>query len=354
MRFFLKNTLGAFSDGAVLFPLMAVLSLQGGFSGTTLLLSSGFLYLAAAFVFRVPMSVQPLKSIAIASVAVGASLSEIRLSGAVLGVVCLFLAHSKVIQIFHLIPKSLIHCLQVGLGAILIMQSTRWGFSALSLALIIVILVLPGEWAVLGMIATAGLIWGFISVRADLHQISVSQKSWIRPEILLSLVLPQVVLTLANSVVSTRDVAERYFGPKAERVTHRALLQSIGIGNLITAGIGGLPFCHGSGGVTAHYRGGSTHWVSNVIVGSTLLALAGIHFITGNWALNFPTAVLSALLFATGIFHMMLAKPTWESLGGKIKVLLALVTGLLTQNMLMVLGVALVCEFRTLRERRTT
>ena len=41
----LNNVLGAFADGATLFPLMALLTLQSGFNGAMLLLTTGLAYL---------------------------------------------------------------------------------------------------------------------------------------------------------------------------------------------------------------------------------------------------------------------------------------------------------------------
>ncbi|MBI3534589.1 MAG: hypothetical protein HY072_03765 [Deltaproteobacteria bacterium] len=61
--FFFRNFTGAFSDGAILFPLLATLSSVSNFSGTLLLLSSAVLYIGSGLFFKVPMSVQPLKAI---------------------------------------------------------------------------------------------------------------------------------------------------------------------------------------------------------------------------------------------------------------------------------------------------
>ena len=62
-----NNIMGAFADGAVLFPLLITLSTQNGMNLSYLLLSAGLAYVVSGYVFRVPMSVQPLKSIAIAA-----------------------------------------------------------------------------------------------------------------------------------------------------------------------------------------------------------------------------------------------------------------------------------------------
>ena len=67
----MRNVLGAFADAAILFPLLAVISGLEGFSAWIPMATAGLIYIAAGFFFRVPMAVQPLKSIVIAGVADG-------------------------------------------------------------------------------------------------------------------------------------------------------------------------------------------------------------------------------------------------------------------------------------------
>lgn len=121
----MRNILGAFADGAVLFPLLALLSTQAGFSGATALLTTGIAYIVAAVLFRVPMSVQPLKSIAVAAVTVGASFSEIRLSGMLLGAFCLLVCLTDVERYARRVPAVIIHQLQVGLAVLLMLQGLK-------------------------------------------------------------------------------------------------------------------------------------------------------------------------------------------------------------------------------------
>jgi len=167
----------------------------------------------------------------------------------------------------------------------------------------------------------------------------------LRWTMVLSLVLPQLALTLTNSVIGTKSAADRYFGPSARRVTHRVLLRTIGVGNLASAAVGGLPFCHGSGGLTAHVRGGATHWAANAIVGTTLIALALAQWFGGDLALRFPPVLLASLLVATGLFHLGLARPTWSASGGKGKLVAAAIAALATRNMLWVLATAVAAEW---------
>lgn len=166
-----------------------------------------------------------------------------------------------------------------------------------------------------------------------------------RWDIVLALVLPQMALTLANSVIGTHDVAHRYFGDRAARVTPVNLLRSIGIGNIIMAPLGGLPFCHGAGGVTAHVRGGATSWRMNLITGGVLLFLALISgFLPYPLIPSYPEALLGALLIVTGGFHLLLAAPSWKQYDLRLILVLMAGVALATQNMLWVLTVGIAGE----------
>jgi len=87
------------------------------------------------------------------------------------------------------------------------------------------------------------------------------------------LVIPQVPLTLGNAVVATSDAARLYFDRRASKVTYKALSISMGLANTAAGLLGGMPVCHGSGGLTAHYRFGARTGGSNLMIGTVCLAL---------------------------------------------------------------------------------
>jgi hypothetical protein len=315
------------------------------------------------------MSVQPLKSIAIAAIATGATATEVRVSGALLGLVCLTLITLDINSIAKKVPHSLIHCLQLALGLLLIRQGIDSALPSLATiglislgALVAALILVPRYTGVplLGVAATAGLIWATVHpVSASTHAhvssaLSPAHVDHLRLAMVAGLTLPQIALTLGNSVLGTYDVAQRAFGERAKRVTVSRLLTSIGIGNLLSASIGGLPFCHGSGGLTAHIRGGAHHWRANAIIGTSLLLLALISALGGQVKLVFPPLLLGSLLAATGLFHMELAKPTWARSFGKTKLVFSGATILLTRNMLWVSAVAVALELGEAHWRRRT
>ena len=126
---------------------------------------------------------------------------------------------------------------------------------------------------------------------------------------LVVLVIPQLPLTLGNAVVGMSDTAKTYFQDGASRVSPKALTTSMGLANIIAGLLGAMPMCHGSGGLTAHYKLGARTGAANLMIGGLLLLL-GILF--GNTALSFlsliPLPVLGVLLAIVGIYHSFLIR----------------------------------------------
>ena len=127
------------------------------------------------------MSVQPLKSIAIAALALGASLQEIRLAALLLAACCLLLSAGEVDRLAARIPVRLIHGLQLGLGVILAVQGVHflsdpavatWQLVLVAplLALILLPSLAPGlgptrflpRLPLLGIVAGLGLLWAVL------------------------------------------------------------------------------------------------------------------------------------------------------------------------------------------------
>ena len=347
---YLKDGVGAFADGGVLFPLLVLLAFQGGFSSPKLFASAGLAYLVSGWFFKIPMSVQPLKAIAIAAVAIGASGAEIRVSGFLLGLFCLLIAFTRVGRLAERVPSSVIHSIQLGLGVLLFLQGTA-AIANASLPKLALVLALLGavlwfsSYSLLGFFAVGGIVATLIAPQLLPHVKMAGNvnSGSLRILTILSLVLPQVALTATNSVIATADVSRRYYGKHAERVSERALLISIGVGNLISALWGGLPYCHGSGGVTAHYRGGARTEFSNFVIGFFLIAVAFFAWFAGRpVVIGYPDFLLASLLMAVGIFHFSLAAATWKA-GSlqKIQLMASGLAALLTHQMLVVLAVAI-------------
>lgn len=116
------------------------------------------------------------------------------------------------------------------------------------------------------------------------------------------LALPQVPLTLGNAVIAIKEENNKLF-PSAP-VTEKSVSVSTGLMNLFSSAVGGIPMCHGAGGMAGHVAFGARTVGSVVILGAVLLGLA--FFFSDSVQVLFklfPPAVLGVILFMTGACH---------------------------------------------------
>jgi sulfate permease, SulP family len=87
------------------------------------------------------------------------------------------------------------------------------------------------------------------------------------------------------------------------------LATTLGAANLFSAGISGMPVCHGAGGMTAHYAFGARTGGAPLALGATLIAVAlGAGAGLGALLAAFPLTILAALLATAGLLHIALLR----------------------------------------------
>ena len=379
LRFGLAEFGGALGDLGTLLPLAAALITVNGMEATGVFFTVGLAYLVAGLYFRLPIPVQPLKAVAAIAIATGLSGGVVSAAGPILGIVLLALAASGLAPALgRLFARSVVRGIQLGLGLLLIQTGlllavrtqlvpaggesvVHLGVISVPLGLPVAVLVglvlsrrsgigrVPSTLAALGLGVVVSLFGGAFEGLSSLRL------GMVLPALALPtthdlgiaavlLVIPQIPLTLATSVVATKRTAEDYFGPDARRVTFRALLTNMGLFNLLAGLIGGLPICHGSGGLTAHYRFGARTGGASLMIGVLLIALA--IFVDGNVVpllALIPYPVLGALLVFTGVQHGLLAR----DVRGVQEVAVAgavAVVGFATGNLALGFGIGLLIE----------
>ena len=85
------------------------------------------------------------------------------------------------------------------------------------------------------------------------------------------------------------------------KVTYPASCITMGLANLLSSFIGGMPLCHGAGGLAAHYRFGARTGGSNFIIGLIFILLAVFLGPNTLSAVNLiPMSILGVLLLFAG------------------------------------------------------
>jgi SulP family sulfate permease len=314
IRLGLREWLGALGDIGTFVPIFLSLVALNGLPLSRSLVLVGLIYICTALYFRIPLPVQPLKAMATIAIAGGLGMPMIMAAGLWMGIILLLLAFTGRIEwLTQFFSRPIVKGIQLGVGLMLIKASLN----------LITMSSYPED----------------PGVRESLDQLP--PLSVILPSLWI-LVLPQLPLTLGNAVFAVSDVAGDYFGDKSRRASPRNLASSIGLANLAIGVVGGLPVCHGSGGLTAHYRFGARTGGATLIMGVLYITLAIAIFFSGDLFLRFiPPWLIGLMLLYVGICHALLVRGLME------QVWLALSMGiiaLLTGNLLYSLVFGLLAE----------
>lgn len=364
-RFSIAEFSGSLADLGVMLPLVLAIISLNGMDATAAFVGIGLAYILTALVYRLPIPVQPLKSVSALALALGLPPVMI-VTGAIWNTVAfLGMGLAGVDRWIQMVfPKPVVRGIQVGLAYLLAKSAWKlvrtpnpaWdgGFnianwvvvtwSALLIAgalfFLLVLLKFQREWAALGVIVfgvgISSVFQGIptlnlhLTVPSLLPLIPNWGQLW---QGLWLLALPQIPLSLGNSVYATADAAHQYFGKRAAHVTERKLMLTMGINDLVAAGLGGMPVCHGCGGLTAHYRLGARSGGAPLMIGTIFL---GLGLLGGQASMTIlgiiPFPILGTLLAYVGWQHLTLVRDLrgWRDISTAAVVL---VLTILTGNM---------------------
>jgi MFS superfamily sulfate permease-like transporter len=274
--------------------------------------------------------VQPLKAFGAIAIAQGLGVNEIAAGAMLMGGVFVLLGFSGMLdRVAKIFPRPIVRGIQLSVGLLFCLLAWKlttkppdafadhalptWWLVGGALAVTVAGLLLHREAValVLVVLATAAMAWGyrgdlmFGPSPLDIPEFSVGAFT----AAAIALVLPQLPLTFANSCLAAADAAKTYFGAHAERVRPGRLALSLGFANLFAGAIGGMPVCHGAGGMTAHYSFGARTGGAPILLGAVLLLLAVIFGASlATLLAGFPLPVLAGLLAIAGILHIALLK----------------------------------------------
>jgi MFS superfamily sulfate permease-like transporter len=313
---------GAFGDLGTLIPFVVAYIAVVKVDPFGILFSFGLAGVLCGLYYRTPFPVQPMKAIgavAATQAAQTATVTPAVLYGASLatGLIWLALGLSGTARyLARLVPRFVVVGIVLGLGVGFMLHGIRlmsegWIVAAVGLTGTVLLLsnkVVPAMFLLLVFGAAAGavrnpaLLTALRSARPALHWpgFALAGVSW--HDLLIGttlLALPQLPLTLGNAVVAIREENNRLFPDRA--VTENRIAVSTGAMNLGSAVLGGVPMCHGAGGMAGHIAFGARTGGAPIILGTLLLLLA-LFFSAGVRTLFelFASPVLGVILFLTG------------------------------------------------------
>ena len=341
-RFNRMEIAGSMGDLGTILPLAIGMILINGVNPLPLFLGVGLFYIFSGIYFRVTMPVEPMKVIGAYAIATGITAAQIQASSFWIFVFLLVIGGTGIITLIgRYIPKPVIRGVQLSTGVLLISQGVKLMLGTskfqvlrdvaepylsvqsigpvpvgLLIGCILGVLTLlllenkkmPAAIVVVGVGILTGIVFG---TREGLNLMPGFYLPKILPFgipstadftfALLVLVLPQIPMTLGNAVMANADLSIQYFPEKGRRVTYKALCISMALANLISFVLGGIPMCHGAGGLASRYRFGARTGGSNLIIGAIFIALAvllGKHLMGVIYLL--PMSALGILLVFAG------------------------------------------------------
>jgi len=319
---------GSLGDLGTFLPLLVGMSAQNGLGFASALFFAGLFNVVTGLMFTIPMAVQPMKAIAAVALTEGMTAHEILAAGATVGTIILLLGLTGLIDALNrLVPKSVVRGLQLALGLKLLIK-------ALEMIAGTGVVLGPDSYSV-AVLATLLVLALFFSRRVPaallLFATGVALALWRRPDVLGSIsvgvsfpawdppawddftasfakaAIPQIPLTTLNSVIAVCALSQDLF--PGERCPPRRVAVSVGMMNLVSVWFGGMPMCHGAGGLAGQYRFGARTNGSILFLGAAKLLVA-IFFGASLMAACevFPASVLGVMLGFAGMELALVAR----------------------------------------------
>jgi MFS superfamily sulfate permease-like transporter len=339
-RFDRNEFSGAFGDIGTDFPLIVAMILASGLYVPSVLICFGAMQLLTGLLYGMPMPAQPLKAMAVIVIAQKLSGNTLYGAGLAIGVVMLLLTVTGSIDwLARAVPKVVVRGIQFGLGLQLsylalknyIPADGNWGYALAGAAFLLTILLLGNRRFPPALFVIAlGIIYAVIfkfGGSVPNHGFGVRLPMFHLPlwhDILTGFVvlaIPQIPLSLGNSILATRQVSDDLFPER--HVTVNKISSTYSFMNIVNPFFGGIPTCHGSGGIAGHYAFGGRTGGSVIIYGMMYL-IAGVFFSPGFGKIVqlFPLPVLGIILLFESLALMRLVRDTMSVPGDFAIVLL--------------------------------
>lgn len=325
-------------DFGTLFPLAIGYIVVVGLDPAGFLVMMGLTNIALGLVYRLPMPLQPKKVVAVVAISQGWRPGLVYGAGLGLGLSWLVLSVTGLVDwLVKITPHCVVRGIQVALGIMLGKLSLElmgqgpftltgnWGLGLI--ALLVILLLKENRYAPAALVLLVGgtLIPLFRGELAGVVHFGVSLPPLILParrDVLQGMVLAgfaQMPLTLTNACLSCGMLIRDYFPERA--VSERRLLLNQGIMNTVVPFFGGIPMCHGAGGLIGQYTFGARTGGASIMEGLIEIGL-GVFLsrsIVDLFAV-FPMTIVGAMLLVVSLNLAWLARDVkgrweWTALG---------------------------------------
>jgi len=312
-KFSIREFGGAFGDWSTLIPFIIGYVLIVGLNPAGIFLGLGMTNIILGIKYNLPLPVQPQKTIGTVALSQRWSPSLVISSGFGTGIIWAILGFSRKLNtIVKKVPITAVRGIQLGLSFILGWAAILLFIEDLILGMIsiLIIIILINSKKIPSAILLMFI--GFFIIFFT-GAVLVTDIGFVLPiftfyipnweDLLIGMLIAgiaQLFLTLTNVMIATVSLVKDLFPEKEDVIDANSLALNMGAMNLITPFIGGIPLCHGSGGLAAQYAFGARTGGSMIFEGIIEIFL-GLFLSQTLFVLftEFPKAILGAMLLYT-------------------------------------------------------
>ncbi|WP_222917162.1 putative sulfate/molybdate transporter [Natrinema sp. SYSU A 869] len=306
LEFSANELAGALGDSVTVLPLLVALGATTSVSLSHVLVGFGVFQIVWGVYYGLPLSVEPMKALIGLAIVGTLSYAELAAAGLLAGGALLAVGQLGLVgRLQRVVGEPVIRGVQLAVALLLLEAAVDLSIGNPPVA--------AGGLAVVGLLALAGYREASVLVVLGLGAVAAVAMAGVPtptvPELTafpagspsfsgaaLKGTVAQLGMTVGNAAIATALLC----GDLYDRdISADALSTSMGITCLTAIPLGGVPMCHGSGGLAGKYAFGARTGGANVLLGIGYLALALVA--AGAVLTAFPMAILGVLLVVVAL-----------------------------------------------------
>jgi hypothetical protein len=326
IRFNRNELSGSFGDIGTDLPLIVGMVAACSLDPASSFIMFGVMQIMTGLLYGIPMPVQPLKAMAVLMISQKLSGNLLYGAGLSIGILMLILTATNFLKwVVTVIPKSVVRGIQFGLGLSLASLALKDylpaeglnGYIIAGLGFVLTIIFIGNrKYPPAIFVVMLGILYAcFFSIDfskivghigLSLPSIHIPKQNDIINGFLV-LAIPQIALSISNSVIATKRTVGDLFPEK--NLSTNKIGWTYSLMNLINPFFSGIPTCHGAGGLAGHFNFGARTGGSVIIYGSLFLII-GLFFSScfGEFVKFFPKAILGIILLFEALSLMSFIK----------------------------------------------
>jgi hypothetical protein len=305
---------GAVGDAATVLPVVVAVAVLTDLTLPVMLVWFGVFQVVWGLYYGVPVSVEPMKALAALVIAGAVSTGELVAAGLLLAAVLLFLGVTASLdRVETYVGRPVVRGVQLGVALVLLETGLGLGLAdprmSAAAGVVAVAAVAGGYWKSSGLVVfVLGAALAVAEVGVPSPALPSAGALYMLPTAEVTLgaleaTVAQLAMTVGNAALATAVLLEDFFDGD---VSADDLSATMGVTNALAVPLGGVPMCHGSGGVAGKYAFGARTAGANLVLGVGYVAVAvfGAGLVTA-----YPVAVLGVIL---ALVALQLAKTSLQ------------------------------------------